>query len=370
MGDCTSCNPNFILLQGICIFKDLNCIQANYDLGICQICTVGYLLSVDNLTCVLISACIQSNPVCTQCVSTYQLVNSTCYVLPVNCQQMDQNLICNVCSSKTILVKTQPSCVYYIDYCQSYDNLGQCTNCLSGYYFEYRTCVIYPANCSAVDPNTFICVSCVTNYTLSRGAICINNIIYCQTYNNSGCENCISNYYLNNNTCISYPSYCGAVDLNGNCIFCQLSLTTLLNGKCVFYQLFCLAYNSNGNCTTVPRDFTLNNQGLVNNKLTISWDSRGNFVTCATSIRLIQGNCVLPISFCTQYDQMANCRICTSGYNLNLLNCVNSITICTNFRNGVCLTCANQYVLINGSCYNINNFAVTTGLVTSISIGY
>lgn len=196
------------------------------------------------------------------------------------------------------------------------------------------------------------------------------------SYGPTGCRQCNDGFYLMFNRCVAYPPNCLYLSNQGRCVRCRAG-TVVYNGRCVRYQVFCLNYDQNGDCNSVPRDFYLSASN-VTHYYASQWDENGNFINCRSEYflvgtNLVDQNCVKIVDNCNTYDQMSNCRVCNPVFALNLTRCAQAAGTCLSVNSNACERCADEYVLVNGSCYNRRNFAASfnsAGMITSYMTGY
>jgi hypothetical protein len=256
-GVCLSCLQGYRLNGGICVIFVINCATYNFATGTCTQCAPGYTLSQDLTTCNLqVTNCQVFSPTgaCLQCSTGYFLIGGYCYALPQGCSQLNQQQVCISCISQFTLV--HGVCVLMVANCAIYNPSG-CFQCVPFYYLNGGQCIAFPSFCLSFDTGLLRCVSCASGYTLNPNTfICSKSISIanCQAYNAQGqCINCMPRFYLRQNTCWAYPSYCVSVDFSGNCLSCAFA-STLQNGACVGNSgrsLNCLTFNSATNLCSV-----------------------------------------------------------------------------------------------------------------------
>lgn len=182
----------------------------------CQLCRFGFKLTADETQCVLLEAgdnCLDSSfYFCNECGSDSQTVlkslNAFLYSLST-VEHIRNQLQLQLTENSTY--KSQ--CVLSPDNCRGLDELGGCNACVEGYYLN----------------------------TLGK---CIKNpddiVFNCNVYSSDlTCQSCLSNFYLENNTCKAYPdtlaNKCTEVQVVGQtvqCLTCGLAYV-LSNGECV-----------------------------------------------------------------------------------------------------------------------------------------
>lgn len=308
----------------------INCDVFNELTGSCTQCAQGYSLSKDLTTCSLVVYnCQVFNPngLCLQCFPGYFLMGGYCYLLPQGCSQLNNQQLCIACLPQFTLV--QNTCILAIANCALY-NINGCYQCLSFYYLLNGACNLFPSNCLSFDTGLLRCVACASGFTLNPSTFICSKTIFisnCAAYNPNGqCINCVTRYYLRQNSCWQYPSYCVNVDLLGNCLSCAFG-STLRNGQCVATaqrSLNCLNFNSTTSLCMVCM---------------VGYNFCG-----------VSGICVLPDPGCLIPGVEGNCQQCKSSYQLFQGRCIQYPTGLIVVPNGG-TSCASGYNLLNNTCY-------------------
>jgi hypothetical protein len=106
---------------------------------------------------------------------------------------------------------------------------GRCVGCNEGYVSREGVCVVRDGNCQNYNDQG-VCTGCRNGRLF--GSECITNMITgCVTYSSSDrnrCQNCNSNFILNDGRCIVED--CDSLDNNG-CVTCRNPFK-LVRGKC------------------------------------------------------------------------------------------------------------------------------------------
>lgn len=256
----------------------------------------------------------------------YFLLNGYCYLLPQGCAQLNNQQLCIGCLSQYVLI--QNLCILAVGNCAFY-NANGCYQCISFYYLYNGLCNSFPANCLSFDTGQLRCVGCASGFTLNPNSFVCSKTIFinnCAAYNSNGqCINCMPRYYLRQNGCWQYPSYCVNVDLAGNCLSCAFA-STLQNGQCLPNPQRSL------NCQTFNSTTSLCMLCMV------------GYNFCGVS-----GICVLPDPGCAVFGD-GICLQCKSSYQLFQGRCIQYPTGVIVVPNGG-TSCASGYSLLNNSCY-------------------
>lgn len=134
--------------------------------------------------------------VCLECPARFDLVNGIC--AGKNCSTMDPNTqICLSCMQGYELIRTNPLVYCRASNCQNLDSSLECTNCTNGYFLANNIC--YVLNCQNLGVT---CSSCLNGFTLSNGLCLIAN---CLRNSTNVCVACAPTYYLQGGSCIKDP---------------------------------------------------------------------------------------------------------------------------------------------------------------------
>ena len=158
------------------------CIKCKSDYGIAEIVedeiTKRICMEIDTLS-----------------VGYYQdEVNLIYYKCIDNCQECQNGYECEECADSYIIYNK--ICVIEIDHCTSYENNGQCIECEEGYKVKVgeNICERGTAGCQTFDAENNVCTKCEEDYILING-ICYREILYCEHYTDIGeCSQCSSGY--------------------------------------------------------------------------------------------------------------------------------------------------------------------------------
>jgi hypothetical protein len=165
-------------------------------------CYDGYTLQSGDCidTSLIDSKCLTyTNGSCSQCIAVYYLVNNKCSAVSITCETFDS--VTGVCTGCRQNFKVSLIDAHYcIDKnCATYEN-DTCINCLSPYYLVNNTC-----NIIIIIPST--------SDTL-KDPNCASN-------NNGICSGCVEGYYIQNNVCVQVSPLCATNDnITGSCLSC------------------------------------------------------------------------------------------------------------------------------------------------------
>ncbi|CAD8193166.1 unnamed protein product [Paramecium pentaurelia] len=359
---CTECND--VSHQ---VLNDCHCIDTYYmdSSSVCQLC---------------ISPCLNcsSNSVCTSCINNYYLDSPNCLQCSLPCYNcVDIDTKCTSCAHSHQTVQSD-LCVcddgYYMDgsyYCQlcthpcskCTSTSTYCTDCAStfissgsntcvcddGYYEETLNS---PSDCQ---PCTSPCVKCEIESTHCITCIDINQTVDPSTYQ------CLCNigWVANGNLCDQCQLPCTkCITTQDTCTECLDPNHLIINNKCVCKSGYgqsglnsnycsiceypCLECSINVNTCTKCIDSTLFTFILLNNECICDL---GYFLNN-------ENNCIACIEFCLECIDQFSCEVCIDGYyyESTLCNkCSNNCKTCSN-QNDFCLSCNNNYNLINNQC--------------------
>jgi hypothetical protein len=236
---------------------------------------------------------------CLQCQANYYLLSSNCILLPTGCLQLSPAQQCLACAGGYTLVGYV--CVLNVANCLYYNSSG-CYQCASYFYLQNSACYGFPANCLSYDSAILRCLSCATGFTLDPATfICSKTVSIpnCLSYAAQQCLSCAPRYYLRQNNCVAYPSYCVNVDLGGSCLSCSFG-SVFQNGQCVATagrSLNCLVFNSTTQlCVTCMGGYSfcpVAGVCLLPDPSCLSLAPDGSCLQCKSIYQLYNGRCLL-----------------------------------------------------------------------------
>ncbi|EMD47540.1 serine/threonine kinase, putative [Entamoeba histolytica KU27] len=203
-------------------------------------------------------------------------------------------------------------------------------SCSNGKYYGKTTCVECSNTCSTCNNKT-LCTSCKEGILTSDGQCTTSN--NCETFTNSSCVKCKSNYYLLDNTCIKCPEGCQeCVKLHSGikCRMCSNSSLILVKGTCVtLQQAHCKSKLKNyPYCYECESGFKLNKDGsceLISIK-DCKYIFRGECIRCLSQNLLLSDlgemTCDEKTTERCLVDSQSGCLKCVDGfYQDNQNNC-------------------------------------------------
>ncbi|KAL7716668.1 Protein serine/threonine kinase [Entamoeba marina] len=338
---CLTCNTNYTLNTGSCQLIELNngeeiisnygvidciagcysnnsqCINCSLTFHNCELCNIneclncneGYLL-LDDGSCSLNTQCIVEDSKCLSCIDKGSWFNGNeCISCGDNCKNC-VNYECIECNddyellNKSCVQKTIPS------NCVSLNNYENCQRCSDGYYLTQNdilstslfSCYTCPNGCSTCYNETY-CFECNDGYMLNLNNECVDMSHFNANCKNAipgssgGCAICNEGYYRDQTFCMACISNCTKCNNDKNCIICE-SNYFLLNDASE-----CISYDELTNCETLTPN---------------------GCIKCSDGYYLNNQYCTL----CS--DTTENCDTCS--------------------YNGECLTCQNDYILIDEEC--------------------
>ena len=250
------------------------------------------------------------------------------------CLVWQGNQYCAQCDHANLYYQIGNGCVRYSgNACAAIDYMGNCINCLQGYYLSFgNTCALdtYIVGCNnyATDTSTTICLSCNSGYMLVQNR-CLQSIANCSQYisGTNICSTCAAGFTQSADWCscvLGSIQNCLQYDCLGLCVQCAASFPRLASnrGSCLTNINYCSVYVPNANgCQVCAYGYIL------------SSDSLACFPAidyCATHVPTASTNTLL-------------CSVCQSNYFLvsTQLQCVGLIVDCLtiDFVNKICTQC-------------------------------
>lgn len=290
---CKACNTGYYLSNGTCI-KDIcfiqNCKRCA-SVSTCGTCADEYIFGLDSQSCVPscsinIQHCVICNgsSSCQACDLGFSLSGDKCVKLCniSGCALCMTNETCLVCDNGYLASEDFTTCnVICIDpYCATCNTSASCITCMQGYSMNYGRCVPSCRYGWAMNQNG-VCQQCTL--TLSNCESC-----YFDSNNTISCTQCVPGYYLSSGSCFSCDSAVSNCRICGSpstCTQCVIGYV-LLDGGCIEHQ--CLAKNclicqtnSTTKCSTCASGFDV--------------DANSNCqISCKQGQTLIDGFCSCP----------------------------------------------------------------------------
>lgn len=312
-GYCVECSASYAFNKnGICCSIDKHCKNFNTEVGVCQNCYEGYVVS-SNGSCIVRTsdssnhgcavwangACtkcsfmfflnsatntcdqVSSNcrnwkpedGTCTECYYGYSLSNGGCSPaeIPPTAAQVVKNPLCKTwkgdlcleCADRAFL--DTDGCKAVSDHCQTWDRQGgSCLTCYLGYEVSSGNCVAsaitHPTDLGCKTWKGDLCLECSDKWVFNSNKACIPVSDLCKTNTEVGeCSSCYYGYDLVNGDCLYSPSNnakpsdggCKTWSNKDNmCVECSLKWVFNENGNCVPVSDQCREHNEKGLCTS------------------------------------------------------------------------------------------------------------------------
>jgi hypothetical protein len=236
----------------------------------------------------------------------------------------------------------------------SITQLGQCTSCLPGYFYNAQTQVCQTcsqANC--ISCNSMACLACAPGFIVSPSLTCqlqcASPCATCSQTNPTECLSCIAGYTLNTNSLQNcQPNL--SCNANGTCNICPFGYSLLVvqfNSTCVQCVSGCQRCNPNNPnaCFTCNQGFYLNGTTCSACPSFCTMCSSATICFSCASGFVAQQAATLPTSTLSTGNGVSNvvmqpvrCLACTSP----CATCFNSPT--------TCLSCEANFVLSGTVC--------------------
>ena len=179
---CTKCINNYFLSKNLICTSTENCIDADKDIGLCNLCDDNYYLDTKDYKCKSnqenndYKYCkTVINDECTECMSIYKLTQDFKCTISNFCLEAE-NGNCTLCE-KDFHLGLDNICSN-ISHCIYSDINGECLECEDNYYYNtlYKNCSSndFFTNCKTFDG--IKCLECKDNYYLNlNNSICVDN---------------------------------------------------------------------------------------------------------------------------------------------------------------------------------------------------
>jgi hypothetical protein len=249
-----------------------------------------------------------------------------CKYVDPNCLKTSALGDCLECL-KGYYLKNNGLCGYQDTNCLSFDNAtGLCALCKPYYYFNQQgqICIPLPANCIQADL-AGRCTTCQNQFTLTSAYQClfVAALPSCRMVsasNNSLCATCIDGYFADPlGRCQRLPPFCSQVDPRTYACL-QCSPNGLMKGTgCVDKN--CQIFDGEGGCLACLRSFSFGQLGECVPEMRDPNCKEYQFGLCKLCSERyffdFQFNCVPVSPFCQTYDPNAgDCTSCYAGYQL------------------------------------------------------
>ena len=338
-------------LQESCTIDNCNdCIDY---LPQCDVCPARTAKTDDLITCVdcpdncaVCSAPTVAALECTECDSSYFLVDGACEQCDTNCDVCESATACQTCD-EGYFVNADSGCTSCITRCKSCSNDESCSTCDDDAYMDGDTCKACPTNsltCElqddvvkikscrddyVIDEDSENCLRCPTECTA-----CSNEL---NTGNDAKCTACDVTYFEDGDNCPSCTAYCDECEDADTCVTCSEGYA--LKDDAIDTCQACTL----SNCI----DCTVNENGEV------CTDCKAGYYAAA-------GVCVgCGVTDCINCDSDTTCTTCKTGWAVGTnggvvckqlpANC-NTIDAVTDSGDTTCTACDAGYGLNAGAC--------------------
>ena len=369
-----------------------NCATPITGSNLCEVCAANYVLNKDRT--------------CSQCATTGQyLYNNYCFTKIDHCEiytLYQEGQKCNKCADDYETNEDNSACRLIIEYCEEYENNGNCQSCETGYLLkkDHKECIeiencieldtndkcgkckdgyllttdheecIEIENCIELDANDK-CGKCKDGYSLSTknsdgdevDPYC-NLIEHCKTYDSEDplkCTECQIDYKKKTDVLCEYEpcSKYNEVD-NTKCEKCKTDYY-LLGDSCTYIK-DCKSYDTSVTSGTEPKCSTCKD-GFgkksdtecieIPNCSTYKADDGSKCEKCKDGFRLSENTCLPVIINCKDYGSGNLCEQCNTGFETyeGGKSCTfKEIDNCENQIDDQCQQCENYYIKENNKC--------------------
>ncbi|BFU22689.1 protein kinase domain containing protein [Entamoeba histolytica] len=386
---CYKCSNSLSVLFGsanYCGGCDSKCSNCKVTTDQCITCNINKkYMSVSGECSLIQTADLVSNNNIISCKSNYYLTSGEC----VSCSKKFKD--CSICTEKTCITCSSPNAYITKDgscevdqNCKIYEN-NQCSVCKDGYFKTSEgVCSSCTTGCNKCKDSS-LCLECSDSYYLTTMGKCVaNELPNCELSSKKGCTRCFDHFYLDSNgncqecnktclTCFKNASFCTScqsdyyldqntcITDNGKSGKCSHILP---GGKCAickvgYYNLNSDCYECSENCTTCQRDAnsciecgenyyhsSSQNKCLSQDDLVycISKNSWG-CSKCLDGTYMYNGECYLCSDNCMNCIWSNICSSCDYGKVLRNGKCIplEAVVNCIETSNGKCSKCSLNY---------------------------
>ncbi|KAL7722878.1 Protein serine/threonine kinase [Entamoeba marina] len=292
------------------------CLRINSANGLCQECTSGYSLDINDGICL---------PICGE-----------------NCDQCD-SYGCSQCESGYLLahVGGTAQCVSDSEketYGISSGTSNGITRCIQGFYLKNGVCLSCHSSCSTCIDNATFCLTCPTGTMISDHECVESNSPHCKqlVYGNDICVNCDDGYYIKNNQCEACDESCAT---------------------CVGTETSCITCNTTDYFLTVS--YTCKELSLLTNCIESSPNS--GCVECEDHFYLTKRECSECVDNCKVCSNSVSCKECYEDYVMIDDLCVHysNRSHCLNAKNQECGECESGYHVDDSKTGCVQNRDIT-----------
>lgn len=340
--NCTGCKPGTFLQNGICVSR---CSVGFYqDGGACSPCPS------------LCSFCQQAN-ICVYCQSNMVMYNGLCYKgCPPGSVIGPDNITCVACNTPCNTCMVHPSkCTSCLPGCGNIFNNECVNNCPVGTFANNGTCTYCSYSCASCLGTSTTCTACPLNKILYNGqcydqcpyimiaGVCTFNcgVGYYKVYPNQ-CFACSPICTTCNNTATNCTSCVSGFAFNGTCIQACPNNTLAIKGYCWPCDPSCFG------CTGVVSTCTACAAGYVKcgtQCLTSCYPNQ--YVDSLNTCQSCNPSCngCTNASFCTACANSSYTPV--NGF---CTGCAYPCATCTPSNKSTCITCLTGFYLVGSTC--------------------
>lgn len=231
---CLQCVASYVLVNGLCVRGDPNCLSFD-NAGNCLQCKDTTVL-VSGMCVAKVPGCSQySSSGCSSCLPAFELRNGLCYIR--NCQNYSTADYCQKCENRWSL-QADGSCL--AKDCLTFDrNTWKCLVCSARFQLVSTFCFTY--NCSNYQVGVYQCQRCQPGFTLIQDTCTFSN---CLAPNQLLCTSCLPGFALSGGLCKAPQDNCAQYDFaQFVCTQCAPGFNLSAYGLCqsTYVDPFCLS---------------------------------------------------------------------------------------------------------------------------------
>ena len=165
-------------------------------------------------------------------------------------------------------------------------------------------------------------------------------------YPNNTCQFCQDGYFVYNNICTNYNTFCIVGNINQGCTLCQNGYQ-IVNGLCNKLPDFCQILDAPMSCIRCLTGYSLFNKVCYRIIANCLFQTGNICIRCNQTYNLSSDklSCIAiqPIKYCTLHDSTYdNCLVCADGYASTVdKKCLAQHCGQYNLQTYVCLSCTN-----------------------------
>ena len=343
---CTSCFTGYILAEGTCTGCAQGCLNCDQTTNVvstsCTACPANMLL-YNNGSCAAVSAEASCGQLCSACS---QFLNGTFY--------------CDICAPGAVM--NGGTCINCPANCAqcSLANIGICTSCLPGYYFNSAQVCTACSQTACLSCTALACTSCMAGWMLSPSLNCMKKCILpcatCSETDPSVCLSCVAGFTLNSQaTQNCQPDT--ACNGNGTCSNCPFGFAMVVSNnsaKCTQCVSSCARCNPNN----ANQCLSCYSGSFLNGSTCASCPSSCSMCSSPTMCFMCASGFVAQQAATQQSSKMTTMSSSTMGtYPVTCLACASPCATCVNSPT-TCLSCQSGFMKSGNRCLNTNQIDV------------